>query len=538
MTTMNNFKLHQITHLPTLLKEWDRIDQNGTFLPAIRALCLVDRYYLLVKVLGRQDMLHQWLFERCREVEANPDEYLDLWAREHYKSTIITFAGAIQEMLRDPEITIGIFSHTKDIAKDFLRQIKDEFERNQYLARLFPNILYKKGENPPAGSWNLDSISVKRTSNPKEATLEAHGLVEGMPTGKHFQLMIYDDVVVPASVSTPEQITKTNAAWSLSDNLGARTNGLDCRKWHIGTRYSYVDTYDYIINKGVITPRIYPATTDGTPSGDPVLLTVEQWDRKKKTQSESDIACQMLQNPLAGQQRMFDIEAIRTYEIRPNTLNVYILVDPARTININSDNTAIAVIGVDALMNKYLLDGANQKCDLQQRWHLTSTLYKRWVNAEGVQTVKVGYEAFGAYADLDYFREQMKKPSNPHFTISELTWTKGGRGESSKSARVQRLGPDIKTGKLFLPYPTNPARLTKHQLEMIEQGMEYRVAKKLIKKDYNNQIYDLSEQLKSQIAYFPVGKKDLVDAVSRIYDMDPQPASIVEDGWILDPDFT
>ena len=44
-------------------------------------------------------------------------------------------AGIIQEVLRDPELTVGIFSHIRPKAKDFLRQIKTEFEGGQQVWR-------------------------------------------------------------------------------------------------------------------------------------------------------------------------------------------------------------------------------------------------------------------------------------------------------------------------------------------------------------------------------------------------------------------
>jgi hypothetical protein len=156
------------------------------------------------------------------KVEKDPDGHLDLWAREHYKSTIITFAGAIQEILRNPEITIGIFSHTAPHAKKFLSQVKGELETNTRFQALFPDVLYARPDKE-SPLWSVEKgIVVKRKSNPKEATVEAHGLVDGQPIGAHFQLLIYDDVVVPASVSTPEQVKKTTDMHALSDNLGAR----------------------------------------------------------------------------------------------------------------------------------------------------------------------------------------------------------------------------------------------------------------------------------------------------------------------------
>jgi hypothetical protein len=119
------------------LAEFYRTVEGDLGLDGQRALGRVDRYYLLTRLMHRVDAVHPWLFARCREVEAEPDGCLDLWAREHYKSTVITFTGGIQEILLDPDITIGIFSHTSPIAKKFLAQIKGELETNRELQLLY-----------------------------------------------------------------------------------------------------------------------------------------------------------------------------------------------------------------------------------------------------------------------------------------------------------------------------------------------------------------------------------------------------------------
>ena len=518
------------TPFTKILSLWDQLDSNGTDVEAVAALALIDRYYLLIKLLGRGDAWHPWIYDRCREVELAPDGHLDIWGREHYKSTIITYAGTIQEILRNPEITIGLFSHTKPIAKAFMSQIKRELESNDTLKELFPDVLWNNPQKE-APTWSLDSgLIVKRKTNPKEATIEAHGLVDGQPTSRHFSLLIYDDVVTRESVSTAEQIFKTTEAWELSDNLGS----MGGRKWHVGTRYSYADTYQDIIKRGAAILRHRPATDDGMITGKPVLFSQTEWERKVRDQGEATIACQMLGNPLAGHQRMFDQADLQIYEVRPETLMVYMMIDPARSIKKDSANTAMAVIGVDYAGNKYLLDGYDHKMDLQERWHRMRDLYKRWRGATGVQGLTVGYERFGAISDLDYFKER-QKIENVRFEIVELEWPREGPG--SKIDRVQRLGPDFRSHRFYLPYATDSDRLTKTQGRMQAEGYGYRVAQPIKRKDEADQVYDLAERLRMQVHYFPFGGlKDLVDAVSRIYDLDPRgPVHVDQDA--LEPEY-
>lgn len=541
--TLSKSALHQLDLLRPVLQAapwkgicdyWEMIEAE--FGIAGRAwLGRNDRYFLLTRILHRLDAFHPWLYARCREVEAAPDGYLDLWAREHYKSTVITFAGIVQEIARDPEITIAIFSHTKPVARKFLNQIKKEMESNVELQETFPEVFWADPKRQ-APQWSEEKgLIVQRKTNPKEATLEAHGLVDGQPTGAHFMLRVYDDVVTLESVNTPEQVQKTTTAWELSDNLGARgENGL-LRSWHVGTRYSFADTYQVIIDRGALKVRIYAATDNGLMDGIPVFLSPAAWADKRLKQSEAVIACQQLQNPAAGTQAMFSKDWLKFIDIRPSTLNVYIMCDPANSKKKESDNTAFAVVGVDAAGNRYLLDGFRHKMGLKERWEALRGLRRVWMRQPGVQMVKCGYERYGLQSDLEYFEQEMIRDKEA-FEIIELSWTSDGT--KSKDDRVQRLQPWFKSGRFYLamvcqrrdeagnmvPYETA------NQKKVREGGQAFRIFQPVRARDHEGNVYSLNKGFLDEYLTYPFSaKKDLIDAVSRIEDMEPVPPVVIDE---------
>lgn len=490
-----------------------------------------DRFFLAVHILNRLDIIHPWLYDRVREVERSPDGHLDLWFREGYKSTIVTFFGVIQEILNDPEITICILSFNKPASRKFLKQIKYELETNDKLKRLYPDIFWKDPQKEAPG-WSEDGgLVVKRTSNPREPTLFSSGLVDGQPTGSHFKLLVFDDVVTVDSVTSPEMVTKTTEAWSLSNNLSARGEDGLSRFQMVGTRYSFGDPYRVMLEMGAVKPRIYAATDNGQRDGNPVFLPPQTWDEKKRLMTSSVLAAQMLQNPAAGNNAIFQKEWLRFQDVRPATLNVYILCDPASSKKKGSDRTAIPVIGVDSAGNRWLLDGFHHRMSLTERYAAIKGLRKVWQNMPGVQLVRVGYERYGSTSDLEYFEESMRRDKDS-FEIVELAWPREGPG--SKIDRVQRLEPYFRAGRFFLPAVVQDE--TKAQARVIAEGQPFRVFKPTQRRDEEGRMYSLNKSFLEEYLVFPFGvHDDLIDAMSRIEDIDASPPVIVDER-VLEPE--
>lgn len=410
-----------------------KIDGLSTY----RELCMKDLFFLLFFGLEREDVNDPFVVKCILEVEEEHNDTLDLWAREHYKSTLITYGLPLQEIINNPNVRIGIFSHTRPIAKGFLRQIKLTLEGRVTLVKWFPDIFWNKPKTQ-APKWSEDDgLIVRRSSHPKESTVEAWGLVDGQPTSKHFDVRIYDDVVTRESVTTPDQIRKVLDAYEISESLG--TDGGSMRI--CGTHYHFADLYSHLKTQtDIYKVRMKPATDDGTASGTPVFLSLQRLADLRKKQGPYIFACQQLLNPVATEEQKFKPEWLKYYGKLPELLNRYLLCDPANEKRKDSDYTIMAVVGIDEHRNRYLVDFLRDKLNLTERWRAFRDM---WIKNKPIQ--EVGYEKYGKDADISYFEEKQREES-VYFPITPLG------GQTGKTDRILRLVPWFENGQFLLPH--------------------------------------------------------------------------------------
>lgn len=452
-----------------------------------RELCMSDLFFLATQACRRKDMIHPWIFDRCREVESDPNGMLDLWAREHYKSTVITYLLTMQDILCDPEVTVGIFSINRPSAKKFMSQIKNELTDNEFLKALFPDVLYWEPEKE-APSWSLDNgITVKRQSNPKETTVSAHGLVEGMPTGAHFKIRVYDDIIDEENVRNPEMIQKAIRAWELSLNLGStgklkKYDEVNIERY-VGTRYHFNDPYRTIMDRNAANLRLHPGTVDGKVEGEPVLWTRDIMEKKRRTMGAYTFGCQILLDPKADEAQGFKKDWLHFYTPRNiDNLNLYLLCDPAGEKKKDNDYTVMLVIALGPDENYYLIDGLRDRLNLTERTEKLMQFHRKY------RPLKTGYEKYGKDSDIEHIKYVMDE-QNYRFEIISLG------GSMPKLDRIRRLIPLYEFGRFYVP----------EHIHFVDYEKKYR---------------DLvNEFINDEFEAFPVAiHDDILDCMARITD--------------------
>jgi len=304
-------------------------DDRATY----RSLILNDLFFIVQFVLKIPPKVanHRFVVDMCREVESGPVDFtLDVWAREHFKSSIITIAETIQYTLANPEKVTAIFSYVRPVAKLFLGSIKDVFQKEKILHACFPDVVYADCEKE-ASLWSLDGgLVLKRGSTRKEPNVSAWGLTEGMPTGGHYERRVYDDISTQDMADSVDMMEKVKDKFDSSQNLGTSEGTHRV----VGTYYHHNDPLVYIRGKKDLDGepkyhlRLKAGSHDGTASGRPIYVSQKRWDDLKLTRSFN---CQQLCDPSPVTDQKLNPDFLLPIERRmiPKDVYRFMLVDQA-----------------------------------------------------------------------------------------------------------------------------------------------------------------------------------------------------------------
>lgn len=443
---IEDWQLKAAPHLnkfsPELAKKFRAANRKS----ALRVLLREDLFLLLATACRRYDMLNKWCIDRCAEVQGEPYGHVDLWPREHYKSTILTFGVTLFDIinshgeglpLNTKPLTTGIFSYTRTIAKAFLRQIKLELERNDVLKMLFDDIFYlNPGADSPKWAEN-EGIIVKREINPKESTVEAWGLIDGQPTSKHFDRLVYDDIVTHDKVRTEYSRAQVVSAWENSVSLIS----VGGKSRYAGTRKHITDVYSEIMERGAAKKRLY------TPWGDAektkgVLFSLEELQTRRRKMGEITWQAEYENDPMAASSFVLDYEQIVYADIQKyDNLNIYMICDSSTGKHKKTDYSAFFVLGVDWSRNLHLVDGIYDRLTPSQRFDALHHLYLTYPSI-----IKIWYEVTGLCEDIAYFKERMEAIGHIfHQHIEELHPT------GNKQDRILKLEPMLTGRRLIFP---------------------------------------------------------------------------------------
>jgi predicted phage terminase large subunit-like protein len=242
-------------------------------------------------------------------------ESMSLAPRGFGKSTVLTVARCILEVLRNPNIRILIASKTAGRASDFLSEITGHLRFNDRLTWAFgPQFDHDRvfREGLP---WSNTAASVAgRTILSKEPTFSTTG-VGGQVAGAHYDLILGDDLVAEENSRTEGQRAK------LSDWYGKvlyPTIDADITKLRFrGTRYHPLDLWGEFIENDMPT-LIVPAIGGDGESAWPEKFPTTFLEDIRKRRGSAIFASQYMNETDLMKGAMFREEWFRYWKTPPS----------------------------------------------------------------------------------------------------------------------------------------------------------------------------------------------------------------------------
>jgi len=441
-------------------------------------------YFFDKEMLGYSEMCKHAHMQLCEFMDGrysdNGKEGLSkpfklvLMPRNSFKTSIVTIGYSLKSIVENPDIRILIANEKFDNAKDFLRELKGHIEYN-------PKFRAAYGDYTGSKNWTEESITVQgRKKNLKEPTVSCAG-IGVVKVGMHYDLIIMDDLVSQANITTKDQMRKVIDFYKLALSLLVPGGKIVV----IGTRWSFNDLYNHIIENEMhrFDTFVRSAFADDGSLLFPEVLSRKFLEDQRKSQSSYIFSCQYLNNPVDDDSADFKKEWIRYYTIdnygfyKPveqedeyhrganitlytlDQMNCYLTLDPAISQSKYADESGIVICAIDPADRVFVLHAKGYRLSTKQLVDKVFSLCRKYpVKKIGLETA-----VFQKIIKFEIYRQM--KELNQYLPIEELTttWT------TSKEERIIRLQPRFENREIFL---------TNDMKDLEDQIIRFRVSKR------------------------------------------------------------
>jgi hypothetical protein len=163
----------------------------------------------------------------------------------------MTHGASAWELLRNPDLRIGIFSSKFERASEFMHTAQRVFDDNELFEGLFPEYIPERGYG---ARWNdTEAVLPCRSRNYPEPNLKAHS-AGGSTAGVHVDLALFDDIIDDSQLNSDHGATADlyrMKNW-LFTNMRTLLVGQESRVILSATRYALDDPYEDIMKDAFV----------------------------------------------------------------------------------------------------------------------------------------------------------------------------------------------------------------------------------------------------------------------------------------------
>jgi phage terminase large subunit-like protein len=173
-------------------------------LAATRLRCLSDLYFLVTEVLYWNDIhkygpFHKWMADTVGKTPGTRE--LWLVPRDHFKTTILTIGHGIQQILRDPGVSLLVVSRKDEHALLMSEEMRRQFVFNERMRSLFPGWCSATLDDMGSkGEWTSPGYKIIRGKRRREHTVTATG-IKSTQQSRHYKWGYFDDCMDAADTT-------------------------------------------------------------------------------------------------------------------------------------------------------------------------------------------------------------------------------------------------------------------------------------------------------------------------------------------------